>query len=257
MFENTRVILFDWGGTLAHVSRQQDVWPRGVEAALSFLQRAGIDTPDGAIDTLGAHLLGQLGAANEENDYRETDPRQLLRDWAAAQNVALRDGDFMDKLVDAMWRPWVGCLDPIGPACETLAALRERGYTLGLVSNVATPAHLCVEELQRLRFAPYFDVLVFSSDVGYRKPNKRMYERALATTRHTAGDIQPQQVLFVGDTPDADVDGPQKFGFRTVLLRTGVWDGSEVWLDRRPDLILDTVHELPAALDSAAPRPNG
>ena len=32
-------------------------------------------------------------------------------------------------------------------------------------------------------------------------------------------DCLPGQVLFVGDTPDADIDGPQQIGMQARLIR--------------------------------------
>lgn len=56
------------------------------------------------------------------------------------------------------------------------------------------------------------------------------------------------EVLFVGDTPPADIDGPQALGMRTALVSTGNWHGAVGDLKASPDLVLDSVEDLPARL---------
>ena len=54
---------------------------------------------------------------------------------------------------------------------------------------------------------------MISSQVGYAKPDAGIFQAAL--TRHK---LSPEETLFVGDTPDADVAGAKGAGIKGVLL---------------------------------------
>ena len=56
---------------------------------------------------------------------------------------------------------------------DTLKRLKELGFKLGLVSNLAT----CYKVIYfRNHLNDYFDVAVFSDEVGVRKPDQAIYE---------------------------------------------------------------------------------
>ena len=91
-----------------------------------------------------------------------------------------------------------------------LDTLRERGLKLGLVSNAFDPPRLLHGDLEELGVAARLDVAVFSSEVGRRKPDPVIFERAL-----TALGVEPARALFVGDTLATDVAGAKAFGMHT------------------------------------------
>ena len=67
-------------------------------------------------------------------------------------------------------------LVPVPGAAETIAALRERGLKTGLIT-------VCSEDVpwlwEETAFHGLFDAEVFSSSVGLRKPDPRIYRLAL------------------------------------------------------------------------------
>lgn len=245
-----RLIMFDWGGTLVHVTRQQDTFAPGVAGVVRVLKDRGIPVLPEAADNLHDHLILERSRSESLENLTELDDAALLQRWAADQGVNLPAGA-LDELRHALWSPWVGCLDPMGNVAGTLSRLRAAGIALGLVSNCATMPHYCRVELARQGIADQFVFSLFSSELGVRKPHPRIYAVALERARASlaaAGDgqLDPADVLFVGDTPRADVDGPAGCGMHTALVRTGNWDGNVGALGRNPDLIVDSIHELTA-----------
>lgn len=104
-----------------------------------------------------------------------------------------------------------------------LHTLRARGLTIILVSNTSwgSPAHLWKAELERHGLDHCLDGTVFCRDVGWRKPDRRIFEHALAK----AG-VPASECLFVGDDPVWDVEGPTRMGMAAVLLdRRMEWAG--------------------------------
>jgi putative hydrolase of the HAD superfamily len=57
------------------------------------------------------------------------------------------------------------------------------------------------------------DAVVFSSEVGRRKPAPELYQTALE-----AIGVSAERTLFVGDRVREDYEGPRALGMRAVLL---------------------------------------
>ena len=73
------------------------------------------------------------------------------------------------------------------------------------------PRWLLLRDLDEQGLAERFDAVVFSSDVGIRKPRPEIFERALEELGVTA-----DRALFVGDRLIADIRGARDVGMRTV-----------------------------------------
>lgn len=91
-----------------------------------------------------------------------------------------------------------------------LKELKRRRLRLGIVSNWSSN----LESLIRgLRMAPYFDEIVSSADVGYRKPNPMIFTIAMERL-----GVYPCEVVHVGDRPDADGRGAEAAGAVPVIV---------------------------------------
>jgi len=91
-----------------------------------------------------------------------------------------------------------------------LAALRARGYTLGVVSNAdgRIAAGLAANGL-----APHFAVVIDSHVVGVEKPDPRIFHLALQRCGARA-----EETLFVGDIYEIDMQGARNAGITPLLL---------------------------------------
>ena len=101
-------------------------------------------------------------------------------------------------------------LTPRPDVIATLMELRRRGLKLGLmtVCSAELPEHL-----PHTPFAGVFDTMVFSCDVGWLKPDPRMYEAACAGL-----DVAPHECLYVGDGDMRELTGAGQMGMRPVLI---------------------------------------
>lgn len=91
---------------------------------------------------------------------------------------------------------------------STLEYLKQAGFKIGLCSNLAAPYGSSV-----LSLLPPLDVYAWSYKVGAIKPDPQIYQYLLDQLSCKAEDI-----LFIGDTPLADVEGPSKFGMSARLI---------------------------------------
>lgn len=95
---------------------------------------------------------------------------------------------------------------------ETLAVLEElraAGKRLVVVSNLSQPYG---DRLKQI-IGPAVDAYVLSYEVGAVKPDPRIYQAATE-----ACGCAPESILFVGDTPMADLDGPRSAGMQARLI---------------------------------------
>lgn len=94
---------------------------------------------------------------------------------------------------------------------ETLRHLKERGLSLGLVSN-------CDEREVRgwsaSALEPLFDAAVFSCEVGAAKPSMGCYEALIPRW----GGIPLRDAVFVGDGSDDELAGARRAGFSRVIF---------------------------------------
>ena len=96
-----------------------------------------------------------------------------------------------------------------------LRTLREQGVASAIVSNTCwgSPGDLWRVQLAEFGLDSAVDHAVFCTDVGWRKPDRRIFDRALALL-----DLPPRQCLFVGDHRRWDVGGALSVGMDAILI---------------------------------------
>ena len=119
---------------------------------------------------------------------------------------------------------------------ETLDALQKAGVRMGIISNTTNPGFMKDYEQSLLGLAPYFEFSVYSSEVPYRKPHPSIFQLALARL-----NLNPSEVLFVGDNLNADVVGAQGVGMPTAWMNR---DGKVLPSDVIPDYEIKAATEL-------------
>lgn len=127
-------------------------------------------------------------------------------------------------------------MEPLPEAIDTVRWLRARGTRLALITNGAAEAQR--RKIERFGLAPLFDCILIEGEVGFGKPDARVYHRALHALAAEPGDA-----WMVGDHLDFDVAAPQQLGLFTVWIDTdghGVPPGRHV----RPDRIIRRLSEL-------------
>jgi len=132
------------------------------------------------------------------------------------------------KLITAYVAPVLKLPPPLGEdVVDALEGVRALGAKIGLISNTGrAPGQILRDMLQTYGILKYFDVTTFSNEVGYRKPDQRIFEETI-----TKLGVTPSRVLHVGDNPETDFDGAMNAGMKAALYEPKLQDVSE-W---RPD----------------------
>ena len=192
-------VLFDWGGTLMDWTWDDELLADGHQAGLAA---AGRPYEPAYTERFRAELLPLLHAAGvEEVDYPE-----LVRGLAGG----LSD-DELRRYLEAEHAAWAPARRLARWTQPLLDALRGRGLKLGLVSNTFDPGWLLRRDLDEQGLTDRLDVVVFSSELGRRKPDPAIYRAALDPL-----GVAPEAALFVGDRLVEDVRGPAELGLRTA-----------------------------------------
>ncbi len=111
-----------------------------------------------------------------------------------------------DELMADYWRWYVGTLDQ--HLFDWFAGVRGRGLKAGILSNSGPGAR---EAERRWGFEEMTDDIVYSHEVGLRKPDRAVYE--LTATRL---GVEPEQIVFLDDVL-ANVEAARAAGWHTVL----------------------------------------
>ena len=104
---------------------------------------------------------------------------------------------------------------PLEGAGELLEGLKSKGVATAIVSNTI---HGPIERrlLRLYGFEGLFDALIFSSELGLRKPRPEIFYAAL-----DALGANPGETVHVGDNIEADVEGALGAGLRAVHIHYG------------------------------------
>jgi putative hydrolase of the HAD superfamily len=196
-------VLFDAGGTLVHLD-YFFLHKELRQAGITISRRAIRQAEYASRAEIDRRLRGLVMDVDEtrRRPYFAVLLDQLGVDTATAQRLVERFDAAHARA--NLWRVMLPSTPPI------LRELRERGLTLGVVSNadgrIATI-------LQQCGIEQFFQVVIDSHVVGVEKPDPHIFHLAL-----TQAQARPEQAIFVGDIYGIDVLGAERAGIRPLLL---------------------------------------
>jgi len=120
--------------------------------------------------------------------------------------------DVARKHADGLWQRLGPTSLAIFPEVQpVLRELRASGLDLAIVSNWQCGLAGFTSELG---LDPFVGHVIASAEVGYAKPDPRIFEETCRRLR-----VQPMEVLHVGDTVVDDVVGARAVGMHAALVR--------------------------------------
>ena len=134
---------------------------------------------------------------------------------------------------------------PPDPAPHSITILKEISakFQLGIISDtIYTPGSGIRKILERYGVLDLFKILVFSDEAGASKPAPLVYDLACKGL-----NLQPDQVIHIGDREKNDITGPRRFGMHSILY-TGVRNEGAGRTEARK--ICRDFRELPRLLSS-------
>jgi putative hydrolase of the HAD superfamily len=234
-----KAVLFDMFDTLMMIEHDHAFYSPSLRRAHASLVQDGINV---SFEAFHAAYVAARDALYAEADARMEEPHFNLRIANALHSLGY-DFDVSSDVVCgatlAFCEEFMRFVRIDKNAKSALEKLHGK-YRLGIVSNFAIPE--CVFRLlERQNLAGLFDVVVVSGAVNKRKPSPEIFQRALEQL-----GIDASEAVFVGDTLDADIQGPKSMGMRTIYIERRRHEEAE---QMRPDQTIRSLDELSAALE--------
>lgn len=123
---------------------------------------------------------------------------------------------------------------------ETVAELKRRGYTVGLMTECGDAVPVLWPTMP---IARHFDAAVYSCEVGERKPAPVLYELMCERL-----GVEPRDCVYVGDGGGYELAGAAKTGMRPILISvpSSPWlhPEAEAWRGERVAALSDLLDLL-------------
>ena len=216
MSSQPEAVLFDLGDTLI-VARTYRV-EAGVQSMLDAASRRNGATVDQVV-ARARELNVEFGRrANDSSlEYSQRVFHRMLYDSFGIEfdaSEAELERLYWDTAFEFVPEPGVD---------EMLAAVRETGVTMGVVSNASFSGEVLRHELEKHGLLQFFEFLISTADYGLRKPSPHIFRVAL----QKAG-VVPERTWYVGNSLQFDVAGAVAAGITPVWYNRVGQDGDPV-----------------------------
>lgn len=159
--------------------------------------------------------------------------------WLAATLLRLGydlkdDSQPVIEAVESYFSPWA--LTVYKDTWSTILRLQST-YRMGLISNFTYTPFL-KKSLFKLRLDKYFECVLVSEEVGWRKPHPHIFKKFLKFM-----NVEASETLFIGDDLEQDISGAKGVGMKTVwIVRDSKQKSKE--FNVHPDFIIHSLEEL-------------
>lgn len=235
-------VIFDFDDTLIDWSDCKTTWP---------------ELMIGHLNPIVDYLVEQGYEMPEKTAVHKQYKNILIAAWATAREtgVAVSIGGIFEQCLDRWQVPvgmmadvmdvyaqagGTGVVDGVKLYDETITVLdylKENGYKIGLVTNSMSTMEMRDVELREYGIIDYFDARVTSGDVGFIKPDPRIYKHIMELL-----NTDKDHAIFVGDRPAADILGANRVGMASVWMKPAHINHD--LCDAKPDYIINKLDQL-------------
>ena len=228
--QGIRAVCFDLDNTL------WDIWPvilRAEQAVLDFL---ALHYPKAVIGETLESMRAARAAVAQRYPQKQHD-FSFLRQQALLEQC-LRCG-YAEQMAEQAFEVFLSARNRVElyeEVAESLLLLQKR-YRLFTASNGNA-------DLSRIGIAHWFERSIHAREVGVLKPAAAVFHKVVEAT-----DLQLHEVLYVGDDPEADIQGARLAGMRAVWINRNAanWPVELA----RPEHTVTTLKELASWLGCA------
>lgn len=203
-------VTFDFWETL--VRSDKGAFRVARRAALAEeLAAHGLPAELDAIDAAFEHAVSRFNASWEANEqFTGHHAAELILEHLGHDPSPQVRERLVESYLDAGAELPIPLTDHVA---DTLRSLREAGVRLGIICDVGlTPSRTLRRILDGHGVLELFDHWSFSDEVGFYKPDARIFHHAL----DGLGGVAPERAAHVGDLRRTDVAGARAMGIRSV-----------------------------------------
>lgn len=212
---NIKVVGFDFFGTLVEAKAEVH---RCLSSICEKLHQHEINISDEEFTRT------YRGVASDQREVRRNTQKEVSNRILLVETLKRLGYDVEDdsspivEAVEAYFEPWK--LSVYEDAWKAVERLRST-FRFGLISNF-TDSSFLRSSLRRLGLENYFEFVLVSEEVGWRKPHPLIFNRLLHLM-----EVEARETLFVGDDLRCDIFGAKNVGMKTA------------WIVRGPDRVAD------------------
>ena len=176
--------------------------------------------------------LDDNGKVWKDEVYRALLEEFPLGDWLGDELLSVYELCFCAFAI-----PKPGVLDAVKELAES--------YKLGLISNGKTPFQ--ERNFRGLGIASYFESVIVSAAVDLRKPDPAIFHLGCGEL-----GVLPEEAVYVGDNPEADIRGARDAGLKTVFVPSSKYPECLLADATCSDmnLLVATIQQVEAAVES-------
>lgn len=237
-----RAVVFDLGHTLWDITPQPDALARAyVDMRTTLVQRLDrSDLPEAAAFQRAVRDVLHDAAKTyfmDGPELREPPPHEWIDEACRRLGLEIEES-LLRRITPPLFSTEIDGLVVGDGTLEAVMGLAAAGLRLGCITNTLADTVAIRAMLTRHGFAGLMRSVVVSTDEGWRKPHRKLFEKSLREL-----DVRPAEAVFVGDSPVHDVGGAKAAGMFAVLSRQYVQRSYPVDAPP-PDAVIDHVREV-------------
>jgi putative hydrolase of the HAD superfamily len=204
-----RAVIFDYIGTLVNC--------RNYTIDASKLKLYNVLVAEG-FDVDKDTFLNAYNLAHEK--YRKVRYEQLREVtnavWVAEALCNLgfevtADDPRVKAALNIFFQDFINTLE-LREGAKKLIKQAQQQSKIALISNF-THSPVIYKSLRKVGISKFFNAVVVSEEVGWRKPSSRIFQAALNKLQ-----VQPHEAVYIGDSPIEDIKGAKDAGLKTIFI---------------------------------------
>jgi len=235
-----KAVLFDMFDTLVLINGNYEFYNHAVVRMHNYIASHGVNV---AFEPFREAYIKARDELYANADVNLEEPHFNIRIKNALQLLGHNIDDRDPVVTGATWEFCQEFLNNVKIDDNTKPVLQnlQGNYRLGIISNFAIPEGV-YSVLKTNGINRMFETVVVSGEVNRRKPSPDIFQNTLNSL-----GLSAREAVFVGDTADADVAGAHSVGMKAVYIKRRFEETLEKF---KPDLIIESLAELPSALKS-------
>ncbi|MBC8286627.1 MAG: HAD family hydrolase [Nitrospinae bacterium] len=206
-----KAIAFDWAHTLVDLGEEGDRLP--LEKVFACLQEKQIALPEFEVCLGKSRELFRAMIEQSRTTHREARYEEVLQYLLFYFKIPWRGKVSLQELLQVYYKEVYREREIFPEVNAVLQQLSQWGVCMGIISNTTNPVFMKELELEESGLKKYFDFTIYSSDVPFRKPHPSIFQLAISHFQ-----LEPCEILFVGDSLSMDILGAQGVGMQTAWV---------------------------------------
>ena len=210
-----RAVFFDYGDTLVVArKRDEEIMAKALREAFKALKRSGLGIGYAKFVERDIGIFGRYAKLEkiQKRDIPDQVKYEELVGLVLPGLEAARRKSLATEANAAFWGGVASCYVLRRDTKSSLTRLKRMGLRMGVISNHHNASALRAN-VKTLGISSYFSDVTASSDLRYRKPDARIFQRSTALL-----GVRPSEAVFVGDSPVHDIVGARGVGMLTVMV---------------------------------------